>query len=133
MTKPECLYHFNCGHARRQIGRSNCLLLPFLHPWLGVKLVWLTDQGDANRELTGLTMKMQPCDRMEFRYTVTDTDSCRPWLSSLERMRLDPERLRAFETLEDGRASSCEHWWFADKPIRARFDRAWRLVDAKAS
>lgn len=119
------LYHFTCAHSRREIGTSNCLLLPHLHPWLGVKLVWLTDEALPDRSLTGLTMKHQPCDRMEFRYTVIDLDNCRRWCESPERAALEHGRLDAFEHLEDGRMSSCEHWWISDKPVRAKLDRTF--------
>ena len=125
MSEPEVLWHFTCAHDRRDIGTSNCLLLPNAHPWLGAKLVWLTDQADPDRALTGLTMKLQACDRMAYRYMVTDLTYCRRWAGSLERARLDPARLADFERLEDGRLASFEHWWISDRPVRARLDRSW--------
>ena len=121
-TKPEVLYHFTCAHGRKDIGTSNCLLLPHLHPWLGVKLIWLTSEASPDRRKTGLTMEHQPCDRMAFRYVVSDLDSCRAWLDSPERTTLDGERLEAFE---DGGDAAPEQWWISSQPVRARFDRSW--------
>ena len=125
MTDDGTLFHYTCAHGRRDIGTGNCLLLPHLHPWIGGKLLWLTDQADADRELTGLTMKITRCDRMAFRYVVADRAACRPWLGSPERARVAETRLVKFETLEDGRPAAFEHWWIADRPVRARFDRSW--------
>ena len=117
------LYHFTCDHGRKDIGTSNCLLLPNMHPWLGAKLVWLTTEASPDRRKTGLTMVHQPCDRMAFRYVVTDTANCRPWLQSYERSRLDAELLDAFE---DGGEAAPEQWWISSIPLRARFDRSWK-------
>ena len=119
------LYHFTCAHGRRDIGTGNCLLLPHLHPWLGVKLVWLTTAADADRELTGLTMNMIGCDRMAFRYVVDGAENCQPWLEWPGRSRLDPETLHAFEYREDGRHAAVDQWWISERPVRARFDRSW--------
>lgn len=122
MSKPEVLYHFTCAHGRKNIGTSNCLLLPNLHPWLGVKLIWLTSASSPDRRKTGLTMDHQPCDRMEFRYVVSDLDNCHAWLDSSERVRLDSKQLDAFE---DGGEAAPEEWWISNQPLRARFDRSW--------
>jgi len=121
VTKPECLYHFTCKHSKRDIGTSNCLLRPMLdHPLLGCKVLWLTTQACPDRDSTGLTSNYQRCDRMEFRYVVTNLDDCRPWLDSPERAAVPAGVLDVLESFGD-----CEHWWIASKPIRARFDRAW--------
>jgi len=120
-SKPECLYHFTCKHSKRDIGTSNCLLIPMIrHPFLGCKVLWLTSEAQADREATGLRMHHQRCDRMEFRYVVTDIDGCQPWLTSVERAAAPPSAVEDLESYGDA-----EHWWISDKPIRARFDRSW--------
>jgi hypothetical protein len=120
------LYHFTCAHGRREIGTSNCLLLPHYHPLLGCKVLWLTDQSVPDREKTGLTMKHQPCDRMQFRYVISDSAHCTGWLESLEREQAPAQAVADLESFGDP-----EHWWIAATPIRARFDRSWALVSDK--
>jgi hypothetical protein len=121
------LYHFTCAHGRRDIGTSNCLLLPHLHPWLGVKLLWLTSEASPERTAVGLTMRTQKCERMAFRYIVDDVTDCQPWLDWPRRARLRPELLHSFEHDERGGEVRPETWWVAERPIRAKFDRSWRL------
>jgi hypothetical protein len=117
---PDVLYHFTCAHGRRGIGTSNCLLLPHFHPLLGCKLLWLTNQASPDRERTGLTMRYQPCDRMQFRYVVSDLSGCHPWLDSPQRDNA-PRHI-----VEDVESYGAPHeWWIADRPVRARFDRGW--------
>jgi len=125
-TKPDCLYHFTCGHAKREIGTGpNALLTPHLHPWLHKKLVWLTDCAAADRARTGLTSKYISCDRMEYRYVVSDLSHCRPWIGSPERDGLSPAKLEAFEVREDGEHADTHQWWISDSPVKGRFDRSW--------
>jgi hypothetical protein len=121
--KPAVLYHFTCAHGRKDIGTSNCLLLPNLHPWLGVKLVWLTTEANPDRRKTGLTMEHQPCDRMAFRYVVSSMESCRTWLDSAERAKLDADQLDAFE---DSGEAAPDQWWISSQPLRARLDRSYQ-------
>ena len=123
----DTLYHFTCDHGRRDIGTGNCLLLPFLHPWIGKKLIWLTSVATPDRQRTGLTMKYQGCDRMRFRYIVDDLTHCRRWLDSPERASLDEKLRDSFEVLEDGRQAACDEWWISTQPIRARFDRSYQI------
>ena len=129
---PESLYHFTCAHSKADIGTFNALLVPHLHPWLGAKLVWLTSSPEPDRRATGLTMSYQRCDRMEYRYTIADPvvlKRCRPWLGSVERAELSPERLAQFE--DDGHAAADE-WWIGDVPLPARFDRNYHALPARA-
>jgi hypothetical protein len=121
---PDVLYHFCCGHSKQAIGTSNCLLIPQIrHPLLGCKVTWLTTQAEPDRYATGLgnNTGLVPCDRMEFRYVVTDLSKCRPWLDSPERVRAPEAIVTDLEFFGDP-----EHWWIADCPIRARFDRTWK-------
>ena len=121
MSVKMCLYHFTCKHSKRQIGTSNCLLIPMIrHPLLGCKVTWLTTEAQPDPETTGLTRNHIECDRMAFRYIVTDLTDCHPWLGSMERAA---SRQRAVEDLES--YGDPEHWWITDKPIHARFDRSW--------
>lgn len=74
-------------------------------------------------------MHHQPCDRMQYRYTVSETQLARPWLGSYERGRLDASSLRAFEHNDErGIDADPEHWWISSIPLRARLDRSWSLV-----
>jgi hypothetical protein len=134
LTIPDVLYHFTCRHGRKDIGSgSNCLLLPHLHPWIGQKLLWLTTEALPDRDRTGLTMRHQPCDRMAFRYVVSDTHLCRLWLDSYERSRLDADQLYAFEHNDErGVLADAAHWWISSVPIRARLDRGWSLTGVHA-
>ena len=128
---PESLFHFTCAHGKRDIGTFNALLLPHLHPWLGTKLVWLTTSAEPDRRKTGLTMNLQSCDRMEYRYVIADPvilARCRVWLGSPERVSPSPKRLSDFE--DDGHAAADE-WWIADVPLPARFDRAYHQLPAE--
>jgi hypothetical protein len=123
MSVPEALYHFTCRHSKSDIGTSNCLLRPMIrHPLLGCKVLWLTTEATPDRERTGLTMNMVDCDRMKYRYVVTDLTGCRPWLGSPEREAASPRVIADVESFGDP-----EHWWITDRPIRARFDRSWQL------
>jgi hypothetical protein len=124
---PEPLFHYTCDHGARLIGRSGpCVLLPFMHPWLGKKLVWLTDLDAPERRAVGLTSTHIRCDRLRHRYVVDDQRHVRAWLDSLERLRLIESMRQAFEFDDDGRPSSPEHWWISDRALVARYDRAWR-------
>jgi hypothetical protein len=122
------LYHFTCKHSKADIGTSNCLLIPQIrHPTLGCKVIWLTTEAVPDPETTGLTTYIQKCDRMAYRYVVVaDLEPCRPWLTSLERAAAPP---RAVRDLEDG--GDPEHWWITDKPIRASFDRSYKMSSEK--
>lgn len=119
--KPERLYHFTCTHGQRRIGRVNCLLIPQIeHPLLGCKVTWLTTEAEPDREATGLGHHFTRCDRMEFRYIVTDLRDCRRWLTSFERKASPPGSLTDLESYGDP-----EHWWIADCAIPAAFDITW--------
>ena len=131
---PEVLYHFCCSHSKRQIGTSNCLLIPQgVHPLLGCKVLWLTTEAEPDRQATGLgnNTGLAGCDRMQFRYVVTDVSQCRPWLDSPERAYARPKVIEDLESYGDP-----EHWWIAGRPVRATFDRTWTgttqpLVDTR--
>jgi hypothetical protein len=75
----------------------------------------MTTKAKPDRERTGLGMHLTKCDRMEFRYTVTPTGACVPWLRSLTRMRAD---LQVVEDLEG--YGDPEHWWVASTPVWGR-------------
>lgn len=116
------LYHFTCAHGKRDIGTSNCLLIPQnRHPMLGCKVTWLTTESRADREATGLGQNTGlKCDRMQFRYVVRDPSECHPWLGSPERAAAPRQAVEDLESFGDP-----EHWWIAAGLIRARFDRSW--------
>jgi hypothetical protein len=123
-SKPTALYHFTCRHSKSDIGTFNCLLIPQIrHPLLGCKVTWLTTEASPDRLAMGLTLDRINCDRMEYRYVVTDLTQCRPWIGSPERDAAAPRTVADLESLGD-----VEHWWIADQPVRARFDRSWQLL-----
>jgi hypothetical protein len=126
VIKPDRLYHFTCAHGKRDIGTGpNALLIPHRHPWLNKKLLWLTVVATPDRAETGLTSTMLSCDRMRYRYVVTELEHCRPWIGSPERQGLNPEALKAFEVREDGQHARPDQWWISDVPVHARYDRSW--------
>lgn len=121
---PDILYHFCCSHSKRKIGTYNCLLIPqCVHPLLGCNVTWLTTESEPDRQKTGLgnNTGLTRCDRMAFRYMVTDVSACRPWLTSIERAAARPNVIRDLESFGDP-----EHWWITERPIRATFDRTWK-------
>ncbi len=121
--QPERLYHFTCAHSRQTIGTVDCLLIPQIpHPLLGCKVTWLTTEAEPDRHSTGLGNEtgLNKCDRMEFRYVVTDLAKCRPWLGSPERAAAHPRAVAFLESEGDP-----EHWRIATKAVPAAFDRSW--------
>jgi hypothetical protein len=123
------LYHFTCIDGYRRIGRHNCLLIPQgPHPLLNnIRVIWLTTLPVPDQETTGLGRVRTTCDRMAFRYVVTDPRGCTPWLGSPERAAAPADSLEALESYGDP-----EHWWITSTPLRAEWDRTWRR-EAKAS
>ena len=109
------LFHFTCEHGHRAIGARGELRPQVAHPMLGCAVVWLTDDPMPDREATGLTMRLTRCDRMAYRYVVTDLRTCRPWRDSPER---DGAPVWAVADLE--RFGDPEHWWIASDPTPAR-------------
>lgn len=116
------LYHFTCRDSARRIGRYNCVLRPGMAGW---RVLWLTDQAEPDFESCGLgDAVMLKCDRREFRYVVTDTSACRPWLGSPERDSMEGTKMLAAMELP-GHAAP-ERWWISSEPVLASQDRSWR-------
>ena len=117
------LYHFTCRDGYKRIGRYNCVLIPQRGLW---PFIWLTSEAEPDFQASGLhpygrsTLK---CDRTEYRYIITDTSMCRPWLGSADRLAVDPEFVTVLESYGDP-----EHWWIASEPVRAEWDRAYRAA-----
>ena len=111
----ERLFHFTCDHGRAAIGVRGELRPQVEHPLLHVKVVWLTSEPMPDREATGLTMRLTRCDRMAYRYVVTDLRPCRPWLDSSERAGAPRGAVAVLEQFGDP-----EHWWVATEPVKAR-------------
>jgi hypothetical protein len=108
------LYHFTCSHGAARIGNRGHLEPQAPHPMLGCSVIWLTTEGHPDPELTGLTSRYTKCDRLAFRYVVTDLERCRPWLGSPER---DAAPAGTVADLE--RYGAPEQWWITDG-VRAR-------------
>lgn len=99
------------------------MLRPNPHPWLGVSLLWLTDQEIPDRAGLGLTSQILDCDRLEFRYIV-ETDDARRWkdvasTSALGRM-----------ILESVHGARPETWWIVDHAVLGVLDRDYRKAVA---
>jgi len=119
---PDRLYHFTCAHGARRIGRHNCLIIPQIeHPLLHIKVSWFTELAEPDRTATGLTHNFTRCDRMAFRYVVTDLSRCLPWPGSPERRHAsrhgEPGALADLESEGDP-----EHWWISGCAVAAQFD-----------
>jgi hypothetical protein len=73
------LWHYTCQHGRDRIGKRG-ELRPNAHPWLPLlgRVIWLTDDPTPTRDAVGLTSTTLTCDRMQYRYRVTETDAV-PW------------------------------------------------------
>lgn len=109
------LFHFTCEHGHRALGRRGELRPIVEHPFLHIKVVWLTSEGSPDRDATGLGMHLTRCDRMQYRYVVTDLSTCRPWLTSPERDAAPPTAVADLEAFGDA-----EHWWITSEPTKAR-------------
>jgi len=120
---PDVLYHFTCDHGHRRIGRWNCLLIPQgPHPLLNhIRVIWLTTLAEPDQETSGLGRVRTTCDRMAFRYVVTDLSACRPWLASAERAAVAADSIEVLESYGDP-----EHWWITDSTVPAKWDRTWQ-------
>lgn len=121
MSGAPALWHFTCRHGAKRIGRGNALLVPQggIHPVAGwPPLLWFTVLAEPDREATGLTSETISCDRMEHRYAVGPGSVCVPWLASPWRASTASGLLADLEDYGDP-----EHWWVADRAVKARWDR----------
>lgn len=109
------LFHFTCDHGHDALGNRGELRPIVEHPFLHIKVVWLTSDPWPDRESTGLGMTITRCDRMQYRYMVTDLSNCRRWLDSPERTGAPVDAVADLESYGDP-----EQWWIASEPVRAR-------------
>jgi hypothetical protein len=120
------LYHYTCQHVHEIIGESG-LLLPARELVDGDKLddywpaafVWLTDLGAPLRLALGLTMRLTTCDRIAYRYRVTDSSGVQPWLY-VRRHVPEPEQL------ELAAGAKPRHWYVARAPVPVVLDEIRR-------
>lgn len=121
MTVPP-LWHYTCDHGRAAIGDIGRLvparsLQPDGAPdYWTAHLVWLTDLAIPDRNALGLTMHLVTCDRMAYRYRVTDTVDVVPWW--LLRRELPGPMTAEIETAH---GSTPMHWWVSTRPVPAVF------------
>jgi hypothetical protein len=90
------------------------MLRPHGRDFFGVDLVWLTDMDVPDREALGLTMNLQPCDRLEFQYVV-DVEDAVKWSDSDLRRSL--YRRPGFDGFEEGRQP--DRWWIVTHAVLA--------------
>lgn len=116
------LWHYTCAHAHEAIGESG-LLLPAaqlveggrLDNYWPAEFVWLTDLGAPLRLALGLSSWVAKCDRIEYRYRVTDSSGVQPWLY-VRRHVPDPELLEAVD------GARPRHWFVARAPVPVVLD-----------
>jgi hypothetical protein len=60
-------------------------------------------------------MNITRCDRMAYRYIVSDIGRCTRWLDSPERAAAPSSSVADLEAFGDP-----EHWWIAAEPVKAR-------------
>ena len=70
------LYHFACEHSARQILRDG-VIKPSTTGYL--KVSWWTDMAYPDRHALGLTSHALDCDRIDFRFTLTDPGAAVHW------------------------------------------------------
>lgn len=110
------LWHFTCRHSAEKIDAQG-VLIPNLHPWWSVPLVWLTDLEDAPAEvLFGTPTGLLECDRSEVRYEVQDVTGCVPWTSYARSVQMHRTVRDMFETAGGGTAMPA-HWWVSTRPL----------------
>jgi hypothetical protein len=85
--------------------------MPADRQWM-LTIAWFTDLPEPMREALGLTSATLPCDRTEWRVTVSDPSMLIPW-SRFARDRGVPRRQR--EDLE--RYGRPAHWWVSEEPV----------------
>ena len=117
------LFHFTCTHGKKDIGTgSRALLIPHLHPLLGIKVLWLTDLAEPMPYDVGLTQSYIKCDRREFRYVVEeDAQRCRRWRTSIERASSPSRVVHDLESY-----GQPDTWWISDVALLARYDRTYQ-------
>lgn len=111
------LWHFTCHHTRRTLGDTGLLIpandltdrLPGWF-WPG-RYVWLTDLPNPARDTVGLSSDLIHCDRMAYRYQVTDEANVVPW--ALERHRHEATAY----LIEETPGARPVHWYVATEPV----------------
>ena len=111
------LFHFTCEHGHQALGNRGFLVPQIEHPYLHIKVSWLTTEETPDRTRTGLGMTFTRCDRMQYRYVVSGlaVELCRPWPTSPERAGAQATAVWMLEEYGDP-----EHWWITDEPVPAR-------------
>ena len=111
------LYHFTCDHGHDGLG-TNGTLQPQPHPLLPQlsALTWMTTDPNPTRDDCGLTSTMLDCDRMEYRYRVTDRRHCIPWARL--RQLATSDVLAILESY-----GKPDTWWVARTPIPVVLDQ----------
>jgi hypothetical protein len=107
------LWHFTCDHGYQGIGRRGTLV-PHESPLTGDlgPVVWLTDSPWPDRDATGLTSRFLRCDRMQYRYRITDASKAMPW--GAVRGGVPASVVRDLERYGDP-----DSWWVSSYPLPA--------------
>lgn len=111
------LWHFTCSHGRRGIGRVG-IVRPNRHAFLhGPPLAWFTDHPDPDRMSVGLTSETLTCDRMAYRYRVTDPADVEPFAAWSAR---NPQPLDVWSALTSH--GDPARWFVSVVPVPVRLD-----------
>jgi hypothetical protein len=133
MTTPT-LYHYTCEHGREGIGDKGevrsirefdvAAFATLNRRGLGLwaLLSWFTDLDTPVREVLGLTSESITCDRTQYRYRVTDTGECEPWVGSSVRKFIGKQHGGFLERLELSGHALPMHWWVAIEPVPVVYD-----------
>ena len=105
-------YHFTCDHGHRGLIEEGHTL-PVPQPVLkGVRLSWFTTnpKGDGTALDAPLLLT---CDRLEYRFRVTDDTDLRPWLGSHEQAAMPPIIQRVLHN----RYGNPAEWYISSHPV----------------
>lgn len=114
------LYHFTCHHGHAALGESG-VVAPGRDLPGGVdvgtnRFAWFTDIPDPAREWVGLTSHGLSCDRLAYRYRVTDATDVDPW-------HLHRSAAWFATELESAHHAFPRHWFVSLLPVPVVLDQ----------
>jgi hypothetical protein len=108
------LYHFTCDdHGAPGIEANGGVIVPRYQDYLGLSLVWMTNDRHASRDDLGLSARvLLTCDRMANRFAIEAPVDAVPWLSI--RSRMPRASVVALEGVRGTRPSA----WFVSRAVQ---------------
>jgi hypothetical protein len=117
-------WHFTCEHTYAAIGDAGALLPACqisnhasIERWWPARFVWLTNLPVPDRDGLGLTMRVTRCDRIAYRYRVTDDEGIVPWVIARKAFRTHAH------LLEDVPGVRPAHWYVSAQPVPVILDQ----------